>query len=101
MEVLYLEVLYLLIREYHLTMGMYLPLFSIRTQRFIAKSATATGRPDVSVSVCVSMIPIITGKIIMAPSARYFGRIKSNPAKISTQPSKGMTHPIFFNEEIR
>ena len=66
----------------------------------MAKRATAIGKPDVSVMVCVNMIPIIIGNIIIAPSARNLGIIKSIPATTSAPPSNGMNHPIAASEVV-
>lgn len=52
----------------------------------------AIGKPEVSVTMLVRSIPIITGKIAIKPKARVFGMIKITPTNSSTNPTKGKSH---------
>jgi len=63
-------------------MGIYFARFSMITQRFIAKRVAAIGSPDGALIMFVNSIPIITGKMMIAPSALYLFVMKSIPAKI-------------------
>src|SRR5882724_11156399 len=84
----------------HLIIGRYFARFSIITQRCIARSTNAIGSPDGAYIMLVKSIPIITGKIIIAPSALVLVGMKSIPPSISAVAIRGINQLISIKAPI-
>ena len=70
------------------------------TQMFIAKSGNAMGKPEGAFMMWVRSIPTITGKIIIAPSARYLLVMKRIPPTISAVATRGINQVIVIKAPI-